>query len=592
MVKYYCYFLIILLIINIVNSFHTDKTYDKKFEIQRASFFFLTANAYRYSLENEQWCEESKVAGGRPYVWSDYRNTAISYLDLYIALQFDSSCEDKLVQLRKWYADNVEQPTSFAKNSEMWESDYLPMVTDAFTCGFNGSKLVDYDIVSHDLRENFDNEPLKQKIWHMIGPYMTSIYKQRENANRRLDLDAGLYIPFLDKYTGFHYTKEQQMRIGFPTYMGRALWYIFHTLAQRIADNECSVDINDKLFEIAKNFVVYFTKGSHPCPICKEHFISRILVNDRFAPDSIDNEAMRYYPIEHLLLGGIAGDAHAKISTIKASDKNSLAAFFWIVHNAVTASVDNGCSCFTEENEDDKPYNCVMDYRFQVQQQFPRQQRSYPFMKRFEFILTPDHNYTLFDDARDQFRSILGQINSLDTFALRNELISYWQTGKNISADGQSKVTQLLELINNMTNQFIASKVLEKVYTYSDTVPLNCDIILEKLDSSPQVDTPTIVFDKTPAVCKPYLQPSLCDQQYLYRYFTKPPTNPTSSSVLTTTSGSTAPTSSSTTSSVTSPPSQTKNVEQTSSNSSQSIFNLPILNIYLFITIFIIFMFM
>ncbi|KAM9967855.1 hypothetical protein ACTFIW_009139 [Dictyostelium discoideum] len=539
---FYLNLIIFIIFLNLINGSLTSSSEirSKRIQIQQSSFHFLSATGYRASLTDQEWCEEYQVKTGRDYYWSDFRSMAINYLDLYIALQFDVECEPQLIEFRKFFIENINQPPPFSKNSTIWDTTYLQLALNAFTCGFNGSKIEDFEFVSSDLRTNFNSEPLKQKVWFIIGDYIHSEYKQRENSNRRMDYDSGLYIPFLDKYTGTDYTADQQIRAGYPSYMGRSLWFIFHTVAQRISDSQCENDSNSKeiynqLTLKVKNFITSFLY-QHPCPICREHQISRIFVNDRYAKDPIDNEAIRYYPIEHLLMGGIRGDTYGKLSTLIPTDKKSIAAFFWKLHNAITASVDNGCQCFSEEYEDKSPYKCVFDYKLQIQPQFPRQQRLFPFGKRFEFFLSPDHNYTLFDEIRSQFIPMVTEINQLDSLALRKELFQYWSQGISISKKSQNTVNQLLSLITNMTTQFMNSNVLSASYSYQSDLPLQCNLILEKLNASTHsLSTPTIKDAFPPSVCNPYLQPSVCDQQYLYRYFTQPP--------------------------VTSPPKSTKNVE-------------------------------
>ncbi|KAK5581588.1 hypothetical protein RB653_001625 [Dictyostelium firmibasis] len=542
------FFLFLIIFLNYINAFQQQQQLrSKRIQIQQASFHFLSATGYRASLTQQEWCEEYQVVGGRDYYWSDFRSMAITYLDLYISLQFDVECEPQLIEFRKFFIINVNQPPAYSKNSTFWDTTYLQLALNSFTCGFNGSKIEDFDFVSNDLRNNFNADEIKQKVWFLIGDYITSEFKQRENSNRRMDYDSGLYIPFLDRYSGTDYTSEQQIRAGYPSFMGRSLWFIFHTVAQRISDSQCESDPNsneiyNQITVKVKNFMTSFLY-QHPCPICREHQISRIFVNDRYAKDPIDNEAIRYYPIEHLLMGGIRGDTFGKISTMIPTDKKSISSFFWKLHNAITSSVDNGCQCFTQEYEDKSPYKCVFDYKLQIQPQFPRQQRLFPFGKRFEFFLSPDHNYTLFDEIREQFIPIVTEINQLDTFALRKELFQYWSNGVSISKKSQTTVNQLLSLITNMTTQFMNSNVLSASYSYQSDLPLQCNLILEKLNASTHsLSTPTIRDAFPPSVCNPYLQPSVCDQQYLYKYFTQPP--------------------------VTSPPKSTKNVEPINSTTS------------------------
>ncbi|KAK5581580.1 hypothetical protein RB653_001617 [Dictyostelium firmibasis] len=505
------------LFVEIISGFHTgDLT--KKQEIQKASFQFISAAAYRNAQKDREWCEDDKIKGGRPYVWGEYRGMVINYLDLYTALQFDPECDSNVTILRSLFVNQVAQPDPYVVNSTWWDSVFLPTALNAFLCGFNGSKLEDHEFVSDDLLENFDNDKMKQDIWYMIGTYMTSIYKQRENSNRRLDFDAGLYIPFLDKYTGGDYTKTQQMRVGFPTYLGRSLWAVFHIIAQRVSDSSCegsTLSVYSSLTDKFKNFMVYFPLN-HPCPFCREHMISKVLVNDRYAHDQYSSEAIRFFPIEHLLMGGTGGDLIAKLSTIRADDKRSIAAFFWKLHNAVTSSVEQGCQCFTEEIEDTDPYHCEFKSGVLVQSRYPRQQRSYPFAKRFEFILNPKHNYTLFKETRKEFINITTEINKLDTIELRIELYKYWNDSNvKISNDTQIKIDQLMVLINNMTQYFLDTPVLSEAYSFINST-LNCTLTQEYFASlnSSDVEAPNLSIPRTPQRCSNETKPSSCEAQY------------------------------------------------------------------------------
>ncbi|KAN0040895.1 hypothetical protein ACTFIV_003431 [Dictyostelium citrinum] len=504
------------LFVQIICGFHTgDLT--KKQEIQKASFQFLSAAAYRNAQKDREWCEDDKIKGGRPYVWSEYRGMVINYLDLYVALQFDPDCNTNIATLRSLFVNQIAQPDPYPVNSTWWESVFLPTALDAFSCGFNGSKIEDHEFVSDDLLENFDNDKMKQDIWYMIGTYMTSIYKQRENINRRLDFDAGLYIPFLDKYTGGDYTKTQQMRVGFPTYLGRSLWAVFHIIAQRVSDSSCesSATVYTSLTDKFKNFMVYFPLN-HACPFCREHMISKVLVNDRYAHDDYSSEAIRFFPIEHLLMGGTGGDLIAKLSTVRADDKRSIAAFFWKLHNAVTSSVEQGCQCFTEEIEDVDPYHCEFKSGVTTQTRYPRQQRSYPFAKRFEFILNEKHNYTLFKETRKQFINITSEINKLDTVTLRIELFKYWNDSNvKISEDTQGKIDQLMVLINNMTQLFLDTPVLSEAYSFANST-LNCTLSEEYFASlnSSDVEAPNLSIPRTPQRCMNETKPSSCEAQY------------------------------------------------------------------------------
>ncbi|KYQ89612.1 hypothetical protein DLAC_09572 [Tieghemostelium lacteum] len=500
-----------------VQSFHTPVDPSVKRQMQESVFRLMTAIAYRTSQDPRIWCEEVRGAeGGREYSWSDFRGHSVYLLDLYISLQFDVACETQLLALRSLLLNQISSPQPFRTNATWWQDVYLPTAVDAFTCGFTSSKLEDFDFVSHDLRENFNTDAFKQKLWYLIGNYLNSIYKQRENNNRRLDFDSGLYIPFLDKYTGGDYTVTNQMRVGFPTYLGRSIWFLFHAMGQRIADSSCTDQaMLDDLFERSRIWLTFFAT-LHPCPFCREHFLSHVSVNDRFASDPLNNEAIRYYPIEHLLLGGVEGTLAGKVSAIKSSDKNSLAIFFWKLHNAVTSSVEMGCSCFTEEIEDKDPYNCVFDPTNTTQIRYPRMGRVFPVTKRFEFILTTNHNYTLFDDSRSQLETSIKKITSIDNLTLRIELWKYWNNGTKISETSQNQVTELTTEIEKMTNSFLQLGILQQQYSHNET--LSCAKLTEQLSalkSRDNITTPDPTkIARLSDKCAKYLTDSACNKQY------------------------------------------------------------------------------
>jgi hypothetical protein len=138
------------------------------------------------------------------------------------------------------------------------------------------------------------------------------------------DFDVSLYVPFL---VGRHldpkyalYRKEGHLRTGFPTYSGPAAWKLFHTVAARIAEvQERCGDIGSSspgsgghdgssatsattpppppaadggggggdgggggvnpLVVRFKTTLTYFLQN-HPCPYCREHFLSRLSRND------------------------------------------------------------------------------------------------------------------------------------------------------------------------------------------------------------------------------------------------------------------------------------------------------------------------
>eukprot|EP01132_Coremiostelium_polycephalum_P000885 gene885-1108_t len=500
-----------------IAGFHVD-TPSRKHRLQISLFKLLTGTGYRNCQDSQEWCGDSRANGGRPYNWTEFQGMTAYLLDLYVSLQFDPECDGKIGELKKIVLAQP-QPPKYNVDKTWWVKTFFPAVLEACTCGFNSSKIEDFDFVSSDLRQNFNNDPVKQKIWYLVGDYMLGIYKQRERDNRRMDFDAGLYTPFIDDISNRNYTASHQLRVGFPTWAGRSLWFMFHTFAQRIADSNCQdPGIYEDLIDRFKSFMGYFATN-HPCPYCREHFISHVSVNDRYEKEMIHNEAIRFYPIEHLLMGGILGDFPTKLSAVKPEDKHSMALFFWKFHNAVTASTYMGCQCFSEEFADNDPFKCYFDGNLPLQKKYPRIGRIYPYSKRWEFVLTDNHNYTLFDETRsDPMLSTLREINALDTLPLRKELFAYWHSGTLVSNDTMLTVKKLDEAIEKLSQQFLATPVLANEYSFTES-PLVCEKIAEHLDrlkTRSIIGKPNFVISPMPAVCNLVWEPSECVTQYTY----------------------------------------------------------------------------
>ena len=76
-------------------------------------------------------------------------------------------------------------------------------------------------------------------------------------------------------------TTGANLRTGFPTYQGPNTWFLWHTIAARLAEIEdrCDPGDTDSLLVTAKNMIAYFGL-THPCPYCRHHFMMRVSRND------------------------------------------------------------------------------------------------------------------------------------------------------------------------------------------------------------------------------------------------------------------------------------------------------------------------
>ncbi|GAM21206.1 hypothetical protein SAMD00019534_043810, partial [Acytostelium subglobosum LB1] len=506
----------LMLVLNVASAW--SNPVPRRREMQESMFRLITSVGYRTAQDSTEWCGEERTKGGRPYEWSKYRGMSVYLLDLYLALQFDPACNDNINALRTMFIDTPTLPSSYNANSTWWKTVFFPKSLDAFTCGFTGSKLSDFEFVSEDLSANFDSDFTKQKLWYLIEDYMLGQYKQRENPNRRLDFDAGLYIPFIDHITGGIYTTQHMLRVGFPTFMGRSLWFLLHSLAYRVQEipaiSPTSMeDINNRM----TIFITYFAYN-HPCPFCREHFISHVSVNDRYARDLVENEAIRFYPIDHLLMS-IDGTLSGKLSTIVATDKTSASKFFWKLHNAVTSSVEQGCVCMTQEGLDVAPFNCIFDSTKTRQKSYPMFQRIYPTAMRFEFILTDDHNKTMFFDSRNAMRDIELAISKVDSLELRKELFRYWARDIPLTTGTLMKVANLTTMINEMSNIFIKTPILKQQYSMgTPVIGADLEAFLGTSNTRSQIPTPIGMITKLPQVCKAEHEKNLsaCMKAYVH----------------------------------------------------------------------------
>lgn len=135
---------------------------------------------------------------------------------------------------------------------------------------------------------------------------------------------------------------DANMRVGFPYYIGTTNWFLFHSVAQRIADLEQNVNLCNTngitlLLNRFKNIFLSFIKSGQPCPACSEHFLSKVSNNDRFTDKVNESEGYLFYPMEWLILGANDGAFESKLASI--TSPKELVFFLWKLHNAVSSSV-------------------------------------------------------------------------------------------------------------------------------------------------------------------------------------------------------------------------------------------------------------
>ena len=225
---------------------------------------------------------------------------------------------------------------------------------------------------------SFAEDRVLQQAWRLTKGYMAGAQKQREKPLRQHDFDISLYVPFL---VGNHldpmyarYMGGGALRTGFPTYSGPAAWKVLHTLAARVAEvhEQCGDvrgaavgggaggsgsgggggersgssssrgsgsgsggNLGNPLVESFKTTLTYFLIN-HPCPYCKEHFLSRLSRNDASWPQlgplgaSYAFPEVSIYPLEWLFAGGVEGVSFAqKLAAVTRADDVGL--FMWKV---------------------------------------------------------------------------------------------------------------------------------------------------------------------------------------------------------------------------------------------------------------------
>lgn len=328
----------------------------------------------------------------------------INLLDLYLALEFDVACSPQLSNLRQVIVSQTSVP-----QWDWWNGTWFNSTVEAFSCGFVAPSQLP-PLLTEDLVGSYRNNVMLQKVWRLTESFFASKYKAKEKwVTEQDDFGTSLYVPFIENLVNTSYVKRNEMRIHYPYFAGRAAWFVFHVMAQKIAD--CPGQSQQQLVSRFVQFFLGFASSGQSCPYCREHFISHVSRNDREALAAVASEGVNYYPLEWLLLGP---DLNSKIS--KITNGSDLVLFIWKLHNAVTSSVENGCDCRLLESDDDLPFDCSRDPPRQ-----PRQYRAWPFLARFEFDMDP----VTWRSQRAAMRNVTTSINAFDTADLRLNLFHH-----------------------------------------------------------------------------------------------------------------------------------------------------------------------
>jgi len=444
------------------NPWDFEGGFDPVLSMQSAMFRWISSASYRASTHARMWCYSTwKVDGkaledGRPYLFSDFRAFTIHLLQLYRALNFDPACggvldaESPTDSSDRWLAVRnsplYRLETLLRKQTELpdddwWGQVFLPQLVEAFSCGFSeNDRTVDderKEALPLDIKADFEGggtNYLIPKIWRLMKGYLMSPQKQRENIIWQGDFAVSLYVPFMRKHIpGYDlctdddcWTSRAMMRCGAPTYVGPAIWYVFHTMAHAVAQpfkadetgSACD-DARAALFNKFKATLAFFALAGQPCPYCREHFLTQVSRNDqessRFLQHSLSES--NQYPLEWLFLGvspeGVGGDPASKLATITPEKPNSIKLFFWKLHNAVTSSVKYGKDCRQTEQWDEELFRCTTGG-------FPQMGRAWPFARRFAYSLPAGQ----WDKLRhiEPIQIALKRLQMLDKIYLRQHL--------------------------------------------------------------------------------------------------------------------------------------------------------------------------
>ena len=306
------------------------------------------------------------------------------------------------------------------------------------------------------------------------------------------------------------------MRTGFPTYQGPSVWFLFHTIAARVADieNTCdSVDLAMRTLSTVKKLVAFFGL-THPCPYCRYHFMTRVSRNDagrcgcglrtakqfsktfektdwKLLSDhkvTLNGEKVSEsaaYPIEYLYMGA---SLEEKLNSIV--DGDSLMLFFWKAHNTVTATVRLSSECKDGENYDGLDFGCSdrgregqFMYKDSRNLSTRNLGRAWPTASRYAFWLKSVEG---FGDARDGMADAHVALNKLDAkYSIRKN----YATGE-LSPDVES---ELMHAISDLDQAILDTELLFSEYALS-TEP-SCETYDKTMGSFEPLDVPLPLMD-------------------------------------------------------------------------------------------------
>uniref|UniRef100_A0A7S3W1Z1 Thiol oxidase n=1 Tax=Emiliania huxleyi TaxID=2903 RepID=A0A7S3W1Z1_EMIHU len=324
---------------------------------EAAAFRLITAMAYRTYQSWRTWCGEAELRppAGRPYGFPSFVAHTVSLLNLFDGLQL-TRCRGLVDPLRDVLLAQLATSRT-APPLEWWEESFLPAAAAAFSCGFRGlAPPQEGQLLPADIRDVFGQSELVQRVWRLVQGYLQSTQKQREQPSlKSQDFDVSLYVPFLrpalpPPYAASHpYMNRSLLRVGVPHYQGPPTWLLWHTIAARAAELQRSCDpplASAAVAELTKapcshvnrassqpaplgqaefKRMLAFYALSHPCPQCREHFISRVSRNDRDwralrkGPLQATESEAALYPLEWLFAGGAnrsAATLEAKLAAV------------------------------------------------------------------------------------------------------------------------------------------------------------------------------------------------------------------------------------------------------------------------------------
>ncbi|CAB9514002.1 expressed unknown protein [Seminavis robusta] len=475
-------------------------------DIESAAFRYITAQADRIRRDNYTSCFEKSLEGGRPYFYDNFAVHGVALLDLFQQLQLlPARCNDLHEPLREVLLSRMSVPlenvtveslTSYTAQEtppiEWWEDEFLPAAANAFSCGFTSQdETSSPGKLPADIREAFlRQDPTIQRVWRLMKGYLRSPQKQRENANRQADFDVSLYVPFLKvplarTYMGLEGSIGSSMRVGYPTYQGPAIWFLYHTIAARTAafERQCNANV-DKILSTFAIVIAYFGT-THPCPYCREHFMSRVSRNDRdWQTFGLENtlspsqSESNLYPLEYLFAGGAGesdGSLRAKLASI--TDGNSLMLYLFKAHNAVTSSTTLNLNCRTSERADnDELFSCLQEgpkYGDNGVAGTGTMGRAWPTAKRYEFWLEKGDLWStlrLNAELRNAYETLKDLDNQYGVELRQN----YWSAGTEASPFMDLVGQEVVEATAALDAAMLALDVLYTEYDLS--TPPQCDL--------------------------------------------------------------------------------------------------------------------